>query len=80
MNPTNGQKPRLLKEAEVAERYNLSVKALQRWRGEGIGPAFIKLNNSVRYDPADVENFISRNRVQSTAEFEALCFDIDDDK
>ena len=44
-------------EIELAERWNLSVKALQSWRVKGGGPRFRKFGNRVRYALVDVRKF-----------------------
>ena len=39
-------------ETELAHRWNVSIKTLQRWRSEERGPPYIKLSKAVRY-PVD---------------------------
>jgi hypothetical protein len=39
-------------ETELALRWNVSAKTLQRWRCDGVGPPYIKLSKAVRY-PVD---------------------------
>ena len=39
-------------ETELARRWNVSIKTLQRWRSEERGPPYIKLSKAVRY-PVD---------------------------
>lgn len=39
-------------ETELALRWNISIKTLQRWRSEERGPPYIKLSKAVRY-PVD---------------------------
>ncbi len=36
-------------ETELARRWNVSAKTLQRWRCDGFGPPYIKLSKAVRY-------------------------------
>ena len=52
----------LLNEHQVADRLNVSVATIRRWRLLGRGPRWIKLGQSrgsaLRYRPADVEAFI----------------------
>ncbi len=40
---------RYLSESELANRWNLSPKTLQRWRGLGTGPLFAKFAKKVGY-------------------------------
>ena len=45
----NSTEHRYLTEAELAARWRISVKTLQRWRTIGSRPAFSKFFRSVRY-------------------------------
>ena len=38
-----------INEHELAERWGLSPKTLQRWRSEGRGPRYLKLSKRVTY-------------------------------
>lgn len=58
--PSHAQNPserRVLKEQELAERWSISVKTLQRWRCTSLGPRFLKLGNRVGYRLEDVEQY-----------------------
>lgn len=44
---------RVLNENELAQRWGISPKTLQRWRSEGRGPRYLKLSKRVGY-PVDV--------------------------
>ena len=46
-----------LTETELAIRWNLSNKTLQRWRSDGIGPIFCKLGSRVMYLVRDIQNY-----------------------
>lgn len=35
--------------AELAERWRISSRTLERWRDKGIGPAYTRIGNRVRY-------------------------------
>jgi hypothetical protein len=48
---------RHLNQKELARRWGLSVRTVERWRCDGSGPAFLKLNGRVAYRLADVEAF-----------------------
>ena len=52
-----GNAQSFLKEEELASRWRISIKALQRWRLIGDGPPFLKVGRSVRYRISDVEAF-----------------------
>ena len=47
----------LLTQKQVAQRWALSERTLERWRCTGEGPVYIKLGYSVRYRIADIEAF-----------------------
>jgi predicted site-specific integrase-resolvase len=53
--------PRMLNETAVAEALAVSVAALRRWRREGRGPRFVRLERCVRYSEGDVKNYLSLN-------------------
>ena len=40
---------RVLSETELAQRWGVSPKTLQRWRNEGRGPHYLKLSKRVTY-------------------------------
>jgi hypothetical protein len=45
---------------DLAARWRLSIKTLERWRNEGSGPAFIKLQGRILYHPESILDFESR--------------------
>jgi excisionase family DNA binding protein len=49
----------LLMEDQLAERLNVSVATLRRWRLGRRGPRFIKVGSLVRYRPEDVELWLA---------------------
>lgn len=48
---------RVLNENELAERWGLSVKTLQRWRCMSLGPTYLKLGNRVGYRQEDIDQY-----------------------
>ena len=46
-----------LTQTEVARRWRLSPRTLERWRWLGQGPAFLKLGGRVAYRLEDIEAF-----------------------
>lgn len=58
---------RHLTQRQLAERWDLSEATLERWRSEGIGPVFLKLQGQVRYRIEDVEAFESDSLRRSTS-------------
>lgn len=46
-----------LSETQVAERWGMSPKTLQRWRVIRVGPVYLKIGGSIRYRLCDVERF-----------------------
>jgi len=39
---------------QVAERTGFAVSTLANWRSLGIGPAYVKVGQRIRYDDAEV--------------------------
>ncbi len=46
-----------LNQIDLADRWNISHRTLERWRWTGEGPHFIKLGGRVLYRLQDVEAF-----------------------
>ena len=58
----------LLTPHQAAERLGVKAQVLERWRGIGGGPVFVKLSSkSVRYRQEDLDAFVEMNRRHSTA-------------
>ena len=53
---------------ELAQRWSISEASLERWRSEGIGPVFLKLQGRVLYRIEDVEAFEIDSLRKSTSE------------
>jgi predicted DNA-binding transcriptional regulator AlpA len=47
----------LLTQKQVAQRWALSERTLERWRTIGEGPVYVKLGSAVRYRLTDIEAF-----------------------
>jgi predicted site-specific integrase-resolvase len=48
---------RHLNQIELARRWNISARTLERWRWLGEGPVYLKLGGRVSYRLEDVEKF-----------------------
>jgi hypothetical protein len=48
---------RHLSQRELAERWTISPRTLERWRWLGVGPRFLKLGGRVVYRIADIAAF-----------------------
>lgn len=59
---------RHLNQAELAARWNISHRTLERWRWTGDGPQFIKIGGRVVYRLEDIEAFEADSLAKSTAE------------
>jgi hypothetical protein len=59
---------RHLNQRELADRWDLSEATLERWRSEGIGPVFLKLQGQVRYRIEDVLAYEADSLRKSTSE------------
>ena len=49
-------------ETELALRWNVSAKTLQRWRSDGVGPPYNKLSKAVRYPVDEIVVYERANR------------------
>ena len=57
----------LLREEDVAELLNLSVRTLQSWRLRSCGPPFVQVGRAIRYRRRDLVAWIEANTVGSPA-------------
>lgn len=57
-----------LNQRQLADRWDVSEATLERWRSEGIGPVFLKLQGRVLYRAEDIEAFESDSLRKSTSE------------
>jgi hypothetical protein len=53
--------PQMLSEKQAARILAVSVAALRRWRIEGRGPEFIRLERCVRYSVKSIESWLAEN-------------------
>ena len=53
--------PKYLSTKDLAERWVMADETLRRWRSEGRGPAFIKIEGVVRYLLSDIEKIEKQN-------------------
>ena len=51
------QRKHCLNQKELARRWGISHRTLERWRYAGEGPAFLKLGGRVLYRLSDIEAF-----------------------
>jgi hypothetical protein len=57
---------RHLSQLELARRWSISPRTLERWRWTGDGPRYIKLKGRVAYREADVEVYEAERLMEST--------------
>lgn len=57
-----------LNQVELAARWKISPRTLERWRWTGEGPAFIKIGGRVVYRLEDVETYEHTQLRTSTAD------------
>ncbi len=60
--------PDLLTPEEVAELTGLSTETLAQWRSQRRGIPYLKVGRCVRYDPADVHEYLRGCRVSVSNE------------
>jgi hypothetical protein len=53
--------PQMINEKQAARVLSVSVAALRRWRHEGRGPQFARLERCIRYDVRELTRFLERN-------------------
>ncbi|WP_296577463.1 helix-turn-helix domain-containing protein [Phreatobacter sp.] len=63
---------RHLNQIELAARWNISHRTLERWRWSGEGPRYIKIGGRVVYRLEDVEDYEKEQLRASTAVKPAL--------
>jgi len=61
-------KTKHLNQIELAERWNISPRTLERWRWIGEGPPFLKIGGRVVYRLEDVEAYEQAQMRCSTCE------------
>lgn len=54
--------PVYLTQQDLAARWSMSVRTLERWRAERYGPAWHVLGGSIRYSAIDVRAFEAAHR------------------
>lgn len=62
------QERQVLSEIELAHRWGMSPKTLQRWRSEGRGPKYLKLSKRVTYPLDSISEFERSSLHFSTSE------------
>lgn len=70
-SPLAAAEPHFLSEPELAHRWGLSPKTLQRWRGIGVGPVYVKFSRRVAYPlegPGGILDLEQHSRYRSTRE------------
>ncbi|HMU65563.1 MAG TPA: helix-turn-helix domain-containing protein [Cellvibrionaceae bacterium] len=57
-----------LNQAQLAERWGVSESTLERWRTDGIGPVFLKIQGRVLYRLEDIQAYEADCLRKSTSE------------
>lgn len=57
--------PRYLTQPELADRFRVSPRTLERWRWLKTGPNYIKLGGKIVYALEDVEAYERRRRAET---------------
>jgi predicted DNA-binding transcriptional regulator AlpA len=53
---------RLLTTREVADWVGVDVHTVHRWRWDGRGPRFLRVESGYRYRVSDIEDWLARER------------------
>ena len=61
-----------LNQTDLARRWKISPRTLERWRWVGVGPVFLKVGGRILYRLEDVETFGARQRRQCTTDTESM--------
>lgn len=56
-----------LNQKQLAKRWAMSHRTLERWRCRGTGPGYLKLGGKIAYRLVDIEAYEARHTRQSTA-------------
>jgi hypothetical protein len=62
MGPVDSDK--LLTEIQAADLLRMSSRTLQAWRGQGVGPPFIRAGRAIRYRRSDVMSWATENTIK----------------
>lgn len=57
-----------LNQTDLADRWDVAQATLERWRSDGIGPVFMKIQGRVLYRIEDIETFEADSLRQSTSD------------
>jgi hypothetical protein len=57
--------PTYLDQRELAQRFRISPRTLERWRWKKSGPNYVKLGGKIVYALADVEAYERRRRAET---------------
>jgi predicted DNA-binding transcriptional regulator AlpA len=58
----------LLTAEQLADIVHASPRTIIRWRGEGLGPAYVKAGHRVLYRRADVEAWLESHKIRPVRE------------
>jgi len=62
---------RHLSQSDLADRWTISPRTLERWRWAGCGPRYLKIGGRVVYRLEDIEAYEATQMFSNTAEFGA---------
>jgi hypothetical protein len=61
LDPLGKPSKRHLNQIDLARRWQMSERTLERWRWQGCGPHYLKLGGHVAYRLEDIEAFEAAN-------------------
>ncbi len=65
-----GQNPdRLINEREAAYLLGFTDRTLQKWRQDGVGPAYKKIGRNVRYRLSTIQAMVTGGQCNSTSQY-----------
>lgn len=57
--------PIYLNQNELADRFRISPRTLERWRWKKTGPTYVKLGGKIVYALGDIETYERRRRAET---------------
>lgn len=55
---------RYLREDQLAIRWGISPRTLEKWRAEARGPAYHRIGSAILYAPQDIFDYEAKHRIE----------------
>lgn len=57
----------LMNTEQAAAKLGFAPATLERWRSQGVGPAFVRVNRAVKYRQVDLDRWVEGHLVEASA-------------